>query len=61
MKNKIKYGDIYIHKGKQYVFLNRGKMKHPDTGEWLDAVTYYDASNFYTCTLTRWETEFTQI
>jgi hypothetical protein len=30
----------YIYKENVYTPIGKGRMKHPDTGEWIDSITY---------------------
>jgi hypothetical protein len=46
--------------GCYYLMTAKHKMKHPDTGEWLQAVVYksMNKEESYTTTLERWNTKF---
>lgn len=49
--------DVWVHlkHHTRYRIIHYGKMKRPDTGEWLKAITYVDEEgNIYT----RWHDDF---
>ena len=36
---------IYYYKGKEYRLVSEVKLKHPTTGEWIDAIQYLQRGN----------------
>lgn len=60
----VEPGEEYhcLSNGRTYVVLALGRMKHPDSGDWLQSVTYrsaaLDSDEIYTRALSSFEDSF---